>query len=1019
MPRPRARISAARKAGDRGVFEPLEPRLLLSSGPDLAASFGSVLLNGGDAFSATAVPGDRLSVELRAENQGDQATDGELYGDLFLSLDQSLDEGADVQLMTEDYGWLHFDVGQTNSDTATVTLPEDLEPGTYFLILRIRPDAGIGDVDDANNVVAGAQALSVKWMFGEFDGRKVRLEVMDGDGTGVRLSLKGGVGELVPDGSGGMDVVVTGTHSTSSLTAKADKDGDGSFSIGDLSVDSSIKSIKLQGVQVLGDVDIQGGIAKLSMGDLSSGGAHTIQIGSSADISATSIQMARVKNLTSLTSQTMLKSLTVTEWLDDDASADVLTAPALKKLAVKGNKKLGIAGDFQADVILTGDPLAAKTLSSAKIAGTLEQATRYVVGPAGKISVGAAGSNWAGNFTGMLDGFRAKGNATGLLTAASIKSFGVSGNLTDAFVYAGTNFGTDAAFGGTGAAADTFGPGYIGKFSVAGQMTRSTVLAGVHPFDENLHDINDMILGGSASYIKSLKIGAVMDADSRIDAGLLPRKFQVNRAAVDHRIDARFGQKQFAFTDAGETDANGRVTLDVAGSPQTFEFRSRLTDRPLVGGGVTVAVDAATRTFGVLVVVDPSERLGVQVVVLDGSSVAAQPLAGNAPPAGLGAVEPPALAEDPPSPTVVHLSNTSTQIVTSLTTSKLTTLVLPAGTGLQQEVLGTVASGVVSLLGMTMQLAETVSGGKFSEYLLGQGVGKTQLMTPEQALQDVKGSAVDNATGTAIVLTMTRAINPLAAVGVAMDLGSSTVARQAIGIADGLPIGIRATTIGPFTIYTTAPIPLADQLATAGLVSVHVPGADEMAKGGSLSVVQTGDLGLAYTLPLDAGGDASVDVPAGEYIGVVDGPGYVPGQVDLSVVQAGTVDVNVTVEKYQEILAWSVSVRVTAAGRKRAYSGTVSIAAGGGSASFGSNGATITVTVAGNTLSLSGSGVGSGINGVASGSASGSAAIQETALLYTASGSVGGTAHIVGDDGVEFDVPITGSFSATALKDIW
>ncbi len=77
------------------------------------------------------------------------------------------------------------------------------------------------------------------------------------------------------------------------------------------------------------------------------------------------------------------------------------------------------------------------------------------------------------------------------------------------------------------------------------------------------------------------------------------------------------------------------------------------------------------------------------------------------------------------------------------------------------------------------------------------------------------------------------------------------------------------------------------------------------------------------------------------------------------------------------------------------------------------------MTVAGNTLSLSGSGVGSGINGVASGSASGSAAIQETALLYTASGSVGGTAHIVADFGVEFDVPITGSFSATALKDIW
>ncbi|KKL86337.1 hypothetical protein LCGC14_1945750, partial [marine sediment metagenome] len=377
MPESRNRITAACKADDGGVFEPLEPRLLLSSGPDLAASFGSVLLNGGDAFSATVVPGDRLSVELRIENQGDQSADGELDVDLFLSLDQSLDEGADIRLLTEDYWWHDFDSGQTNSDTSTVTLPDDLEAGSYYLIWRIRPDFEIGDVNAANNVVASTQALSVKWMFGEFGGRKVRLVVMDDDDTDLRLSLKGGVGELVPNGSGGVDMVLTGTSSTSSLTAKADKDGDGSFSIGDLTVDSSIKSIKLQGVQVLGDVDIQGGIAKLSMGDLLSGDAHTIQIGSSSAISATSIKMGRVKNLT-LTSQTILKSLTVTEWLDDDASADVLTAPALNKLAVKGNKKLGIAGNFQADLILAGDPLAAKTLSSAKIAGTLAQATWYV-----------------------------------------------------------------------------------------------------------------------------------------------------------------------------------------------------------------------------------------------------------------------------------------------------------------------------------------------------------------------------------------------------------------------------------------------------------------------------------------------------------------------------------------------------------------------------------------------------------------------------------------------------------------
>ncbi|KKL65817.1 hypothetical protein LCGC14_2151180, partial [marine sediment metagenome] len=221
--------------------------------------------------------------------------------------------------------------------------------------------------------------------------------------------------------------------------------------------------------------------------------------------------------------------------------------------------------------------------------------------------------------------------------------------------------------------------------------------------------------------------------------------------------------------------------------------------------------------------------------------------------------------------------------------------------------------------------------------------------------------------------------------------------------------------VGPFTIYTTAPIPIAEQLETSGLVSVHVPDASEMTDG-SLDFVRTGDLGLGFTVPLDSNGDASIEVPEGEYVGVVDAPGYVPEDIDLSVVESGTVAMDVTVEEYQEMLAWSVSTSVSALGRSRTYSGTVSIASGGGTASFTSNGATITVTVAGGTLSISGSGVGADINGVASGTASGSAAVQETASQYRASGSVTGTAHVVPDWGSEFDVSITGSFLATALK---
>jgi len=69
----------------------------------------------------------------------------------------------------------------------------------------------------------------------------------------------------------------------------------------------------------------------------------------------------------------LAKAITALEWKDSDATRDTLDAARLDKLNIKGDKKTGIAGDFEADLALSGlnqDPKK-PVLGAAAIAGLL------------------------------------------------------------------------------------------------------------------------------------------------------------------------------------------------------------------------------------------------------------------------------------------------------------------------------------------------------------------------------------------------------------------------------------------------------------------------------------------------------------------------------------------------------------------------------------------------------------------------------------------------------------------------
>jgi hypothetical protein len=179
---------------------------------------------------------------------------------------------------------------------------------------------------------------------------------------------------------------------------------------------------------------------------------------------------------------------------------------------------------------LTGTLLAAGNVATLKLS-----AISGSVNVTGNISVftarGVSGTVYSG-------GALVKSNV-GILTGqviagSSIQSL-IASSLTDATILAGANLGSDGLLGGTGAAADAFAAGTLGKLSVSGLISSSFIGAGVDPADGVFGNGNDTSAG--ASVIKSI-VARGADSTTRFESGAfglvkLPKR-------IDPVVDPRF-----------------------------------------------------------------------------------------------------------------------------------------------------------------------------------------------------------------------------------------------------------------------------------------------------------------------------------------------------------------------------------------------------------------------------------------------------------------------------------------------
>ena len=347
--------------------------------------------------TADIAPGQSFSIEVR------------------LSTDNVWGNGDDlVAAVVAENGGLQQ--GDLLGRPITGLVPSGAAEGDYYLVVSVDSGGSIFEADEVNNLWWSSDAnvtLSSSLVL-TFGGSAI-AQYTDANGADVSVALRGpGHGEVQIEDGEFADIQVYNTTDRSSLSIKSNSKTDES-TVGDITVNGSLRSLYGRTTDLSGDLTVTGSLSRLALDDTT--GQGVISIGASANPRAgISMKFDRVME-TRIDSAAPIRSLSVTQWLDDDSTADEVTAPRLARLTSRG--------DFGADLQLSSSA-AGMTLGKLKVLGRLYGAEINSAGNIGNVTVGAMQDS--GVYAGLAGGATDLPNSPGDFSVlASIRSVNVRG----------------------------------------------------------------------------------------------------------------------------------------------------------------------------------------------------------------------------------------------------------------------------------------------------------------------------------------------------------------------------------------------------------------------------------------------------------------------------------------------------------------------------------------------------------------------------------------------------------------
>ncbi len=453
------------------LIEPLEPRI--APAVDLTVVIDSIKL----PDPTLAVPGDAATINYTITNAGDTlfktsllevnvwlskqtgAIPNPIANDIALHAKyRTVVDGKPNTSVTLGPGdsvkkSVRFDMpdlilgGSVDPNFVFGETPFNFTPGTGFhLIVEVDPNFFFDGFSHANNHAASA-AFEWQYQFGQVNGRHVVLSASEtGDGTLASFDIAGpGMGEFelsnfpVP----ATDLVFTGTSAASVAFAGVFKGpsifSDNRIRLDDITALSTMKGLKLPRTDVTGDLNFPLGLASLIVGDL--GTDKVLIIGAVSGTPPATIFAERVTGLTAVVNAG-IADLDVTDWQKGAGSG--ISAPFITNIDTNGDRKESAAGDFAANLTLSGANAKGYALGKAKVVGALKNVTITTtgtgkIGDIGAVSAESLTINAQGDAENIYIAQNLLGvTATGL-TAKSFSGIKIGGTLGNHITATGDN----------------------------------------------------------------------------------------------------------------------------------------------------------------------------------------------------------------------------------------------------------------------------------------------------------------------------------------------------------------------------------------------------------------------------------------------------------------------------------------------------------------------------------------------------------------------------------------------------
>jgi RHS repeat-associated protein len=306
----------------------------------------------------------------------------------------------------------------------------------------------VGNIQATPTAAQATTLVAAPTQFISFDANHPATYI-DSAGIHVTVTLSGpGTGQLGFLSTGNenpLTFTLTGTTAKSRVLVRTR--GTGVTTLNDITVNGSLASFAGATADLDGVMSVTGTLGALNF-KLISGNYETINIAGTGV--STVMNLGSVEDL-ALTTASPIRSLVASSWTGTSGFNGSISSPSIMTARINGA--------FSPAVTLTG---GANALGPITIKGAVGTGTWNVAGNTKSISIGslAAGSDLT--FTGIVNSLVIRGTDDGSITAASIKTMNITGNLTN------------AAITTTGGSVSAKAPD-IHSLAIKGSLTNSTL----------------------------------------------------------------------------------------------------------------------------------------------------------------------------------------------------------------------------------------------------------------------------------------------------------------------------------------------------------------------------------------------------------------------------------------------------------------------------------------------------------------------------------------------------------------